>query len=230
MSYYGPKDLKSQLLEFAARKLISKAIDAAAKHGGAKISKEVEARKFKQGGASRPLSSLTTNNSNSASNQRKNHPMSFKETAFQAPAPANRNSATGRVTQINRDPVELWVNTVIVTKDGAEPIRILSGRPLRQFNADKAVTTSNEEFNRQNAISNAFVNKLNKDAEALGLGEGKFYSPTGVMADANDPKTVILAAGIYLQLFREASDPAADAAAKIDIEADAANLLTSLFS
>lgn len=210
---YGPKDLRAQLIEFAAKRLLSKVIDAAANGAAAQY------------------------------NQRKYHhmftaPTTRAQAAQQAQATANQ-PANGRQKYSKDDPVELWVNTVIVHEDGAKPVRLLSGRPLRIFDADKDVTTSNEEFNRSNAISNGFVQLLNEDAAKLNFGESKYYSPNGVRIVEEDEVVdgvvvtakgeLSLAKGIYFQLHREITDPAADAAAKSDINMTAKESLRKLF-
>lgn len=205
------KSLKQQLLEFAARKAVSKAIDMTAYHGERAVRSKMRARK--QNGNNATL----TDNTNS----RKYHTMSFRDqTIERKPAETNRGTQPG----YRRDePVELWVNTVIVKSDGEEPVRILTGRPLRSFGHDRDVTTSNEEFNRVNAVNNSFVKMMLADADDLSLGESRYYGPGA------DPKGENLSAGIYFQLHREESDPAADAAAKIDIEAEETANLRNLF-
>ena len=217
MPYYVPKDLKTQLMEYAARRVVAKITDAAATAALRKIESSVRTQAFL-----RNLNPSIT----------KENPMSFRDqAAFAAPTTQGQARQAGRQTTRRRDePVELWVNTVIVAKDGDAPIRILTGRPLASFTADRPVTTSNEDFNRANAIHNAFVNMMNKDAAKLNLGEAKYYSPRGVEMVEQDGETVpVMEAGIYLQLFREVTDPAADAAAKHDIEATAEESLRNLF-
>lgn len=220
MTYFQPKDLKTQLIEFAARKALSKVIDVAARHAERKITEEVRDRK------------LLKNLGNSARTQeRKYHTMSFIPSngfgpnAGTSALPANNSRGRRR-----DEPIELWVNIVIVDTDGADPVRILSGRPLNTFAADKDVTTNNVEFNKANAIHNAFVTIMNEDAAKLNLGEAKYYSPQGVeMVEKDGEMKPLLKAGIYLQLFRTEVDAAADAAAKQDIEAEAKESLRSLF-
>lgn len=220
MTYFQPKDLKTQLIEFAARKALSKVIDVAARHAERKITEEVRDRK------------LLKNLGNPARTQeRKYHNMSFQPSAGFGPTPSNTaqpaNSGRGR----RRDePVELWVNTVIVESDGAEPIRILGGRPLDAFKADKDVTTNNAEFNKANAIHNGFVEIMQEDAAKLNLGESKYYSPAGVeVVEEDGVMKPLLKQGIYLQLFRTEVDAAADAAAQQDIKAEAKESLRKLF-
>lgn len=225
---YAPKDLKTQLIEFAARRVVAKVVDAAASAAGRRIQAAVHTSEL--------LRSLSPSNSAGAPTtfRKGTTTMAFRNSAaFAAPTTANK-AAAQRGTNAGRrnrdEPVELWVNTVIVTKDGAEPIRILTGRPLRSFNADRDVTTSNEEYNRANAIHNAFVNRMNADAESLNLGEARYYSPAGTpTVEVDGVLMPDLKAGIYLQLFREVTDPAQEAAAKLDIEAQATSLLNELF-
>jgi len=151
--------------------------------------------------------------------------MSFNDSGLTEPATRNQSRrGNQRDTSYNRDePVELWVNTVIVKEQGAEPIRLLSGRPLRAFNADKDVTTNNEDFNRANAVANAFVTMMMEDADQLQLGESRYYGPGGNSAGED------LAPGIYFQLHRTMADAAADAAVKADIEASERDSLRNLF-
>jgi len=219
---FGPRDLRAQLIEFAAKKLLSKVIDAASSQAASEYQKRVNPDAFQK---------------------RKHYNMANFKDRFDAPATkaqANQQANAGRQKYSKDDPVELWVNTVLVSEDGGEPVRILTGRPLRVFNADRDVNTSNAQFNHVNAISNAFVNMLNKDADELNLGESKYYSPKGIVyGDGKTPVTeggpvpdkgeLILAKGIYLQLHREMSDPALEAAAKQDIEAQATESLRRLF-
>jgi hypothetical protein len=212
------KSLKQQLLEFAARKAISKAIDVAAYEGIGVAKKSLRARR----GAAR----LNDNNVPTHVNPRKYHNMSFTEAATfagnQTQEPRNR----GNQRYSRDEPVELWVNTVIVKSDGGEPTRILTGRPMRAFNDERDVTTNNEEFNRDNAMNNAFVRMMRADADALGLGETKYYGP-GVTIDKDGNPT--FKAGIYFELRREMRDRAQDAAAKADIEASAESELRDIF-
>ena len=126
----------------------------------------------------------------------------------------------------NDEPVELWVNTVIVTADGAEPIRLLTGRPLRMFNADRDIMTSNEEFNRVNRISNAFVEMLHEDAKKLNLGESKYYSPQKMKEVGGEP---VFKAGIYIQLHREITDYASEEAQREDLMKTEREQLRGLF-
>lgn len=223
---YVPKDLKTQLMEFAARRVVAKVVDAAASAAVRRVEAAVR--------TSEALRSLRPSNPAVAEQvpRKGSITMAFRNSpAFTAPTTTGQASRqSGNANRRRDEPVELWVNTVIVTKDGAEPIRILTGRPLASFNADRPVTTSNEDFNRANAIHNAFVNRMNADAEKLNLGEARYYSPAGTPSIEVDGVMVLdLKAGIYLQLFRELTDPAADAAAKLDIEAEASNLLSELF-
>jgi len=207
MAYYGgPKDLKGQLVEFAARKLMAKAIDVAAKHAETKIVNTIQTRQFRR--ALEP--------------RKKEHTMaSYSENRKSAPQAAISNVAT---VYDKNEPVDFWVNTVIVKEDGGEPIRILTGRPLRVFKANKKVNTSNEDFNLVNATNNAFLDLLHEDAETLELGQSKLYSPaSGKLKEGK------LKAGIYLQLHREQTDHDAASAAKIDIEATEKASLRSLF-
>ena len=219
---YAPKDLKTQLFEFAARRVVGKVVDAAATAAGRRLKAAVNTSEL--------INSLKP--SNPAGFHKGRTTMAFRNSpAFAAPTTANQAANQASTARRNRDePVELWVNTVIVTKDGSEPIRILTGRPLRAFSADRDVTTSNEAFNRANAIHNAFVKRMHADAEKLNLGEARYYSPQGTSMVEHDGVMIpVLEAGIYLQLFREATDPALEAAAKLDIEAQAGELLSELF-
>lgn len=212
------KSLKQQLLEFAARKAISKAIDIAAYEGIGAVKRAKRAPR----GAARLFDNPVTK----PDNQRKYHTMSFQDqAAFDGPrTQAPRNRGTQRYS--NDEPVELWVNTVIVRKDGDEPARILTGRPMRAFNDERDVTTNNDEFNRDNAMNNVFVRRMRADAEELGLGETKYYGP-GVKYDKEGNPT--FKAGIYFELRREMRDAAQDAAAKADIEAEAEAELRDIF-
>jgi hypothetical protein len=222
MSYYGPKDLKSQLIEFAARKLVSKVIDAAARHAGQEITKRSAAYRFKR------QSSTSTEGTTSMSMFDENTRTSGINTRGQAAAAAaeNTNTRRGGKGYQNDEPVELWVNTVIVTKDGEEPVRLLTGRPLRAFSADRDILTSNEEFNRVNRISNAFVEMLHEDAKKLNFGESKYYSPQKFKEVGGE---AVFKAGIYIQLHREITDYASEEAQREDLMKTEREQLRGLF-
>lgn len=196
------KDLKTQLLEFAAKKAVAKAIDIGVYHGERHIRKALTSKKG------------TT--------------MSNIEAQFEEELrSAEAGQSSGRRTKKDRPPVEFWVNTLMVRNDGDEPVRILPGRPLRSLNANRDVNTSNEEFNAVNVLNNAFVNILHRDARSLALGESKHYSPAGIKISKEGEIT--FKAGVYFQLHREETDYAAAEVAKEDAEAAEEANLRSLF-
>lgn len=204
--------LNKQLLEFAARRLIATGINIAARNGETMVKESLRDRRLRRAVNSKP--------------RKKVSPMAFNQTPEFDNAPSNTRT-NGNNRGERREPVELWVNTVIVVKKGEAPIRLLGGRPLNSFRDDKDVTTSNEEFNKVNALNNSMIKIMKQDAEGLGLGESKYYSPTGVkFTEDGDPD---FAPGIYLQVHREITDHAADAAAAQDIQAAAEKDLRGLF-
>lgn len=211
---FKPKSLNQQLIEFAAKKLVGKAIDHAV-NTGLKVHRN-----------NRAFKTIKPINSTMNQERKTNNMTMFDDRRFDAPT--TRNQARGRDTSYSQNEhIELWVNTVIVSEDGGEPIRLLTGRPLTSFNANRGVTTNNEELNEANATSNAFVNMMIEDARSLGLGDSKYYSPQGAQYSEEGP---ILKAGIYFQLHRSMVDPTADAAAKQDIEAQKKESLRKLFA
>lgn len=154
--------------------------------------------------------------------------MARTDTAGFTEASTRRQAAAANAADNSqsKEPVEFWVNTVIVPETGAKPVRILTGRPLKAFKANRDVTTSNEEFNEVNVLNNAFVNMMNDDAASLNFGESKYYSPQGVTMKGDE---LHFKAGIYLQLHREETDYASAAAEKQDKEAAATQQLRKLF-
>lgn len=221
---YGPKDLKSQLIEYAAKRVLGKVVDAVAKHASDKITDQVNAYRFAK--ALNPQPSKSTKRNYSMATFTEADRFKGTNTRAQAAANAAENAANAGGKRQPQEPVELWVNTVIVLEDNTPPVRILTGRPLRAFHADRDVTTSNEEFNRVNRISNAFVEMMQEDAAKLNFGESAYYSPQGVKMVGGEP---MLAAGIYLQLHREITDYAAEAANKLDLIATEKENLRKLF-
>jgi hypothetical protein len=128
-----------------------------------------------------------------------------------------------------KEPIEFWVNTVMVDEDGAEPKRFLTGRPLKSFKATRAVGTSNEEFNEVNVLNNTFVMMLHTDARKLDLGESRYYSPVPEGITYDDEGNRIFKTGMYIQLHREKTDHTLAAAEKQDAEAAAHQRLRKLF-
>lgn len=211
-------DFKTQMVQFAARRVVSEVVRVAAREI------ENQARNRARDGKLRKIVKST-----SKTDKQGNQKMARTETGFQEPTTrAQANASSGAQSRDRREPVEFWVNTMIVDEDGAEPIRILTGRPLSAFKADRQVTTSNEDFNRVNTINNAFVEMLNADAAELDLGESKYYSPQGAPVDEKTGE-LRLKKGIYLQLHREETDHAADAATAQDAVANETDRLRSLF-
>lgn len=207
-------DLRTQLLEFAAKRVVSEIVRVSAHTLERKAREEIKNRRLKN--AFKPI------------DQRKNI-MARNDTAGFS-EPNTRSQAMAAAAQNSdkaKEPVEFWVNTCIVSEDGEEPVRILTGRPLKSFKANREVTTSNEEFNKVNVLNNAFVHMLNEDATKLSLGESLYYSPQGTpMTKEGEPK---FKKGIYLQLRREETDHTLAAAEKIDLEAQATTQLRKLF-
>ena len=212
------KSLNQQLIEFAARRVIATGISIAGRNAEHAVKDRLRDRRL-QKAINRPIVGKRKKVSQMAFQNEPNF-----ESASRTSGNGNRNDRNDRG---RREPVELWVNTVIVTKKGEEPVRLLGGRPLASFRGDKDVTTSNEDFNRVNALNNSMINIMNSDAEELGLGESKYYSPVGVkLTEEGEPN---LAPGIYIQLHREITDHAASAAAAHDIQAAAESDLRGLF-
>lgn len=211
-------DFKTQMMKFAAQRMVSEVVRIAAREV------ENQARNRARDGKLRKVVKQTQNP------KKGKIPMARTDTAgFSEPSTrAQAQGASQASSRDKRDPVEFWVNTVIVDEDGAEPIRILTGRPLSTFKADRAVTTSNEDFNRVNTINNAFVEMLNEDAAKLDLGESKYYSPQGAPKNEKTGEPAFKA-GIYLQLHREETDHAADAATAQDAVATETDRLRNLF-
>ena len=197
------KDLKTQLIEFAAKKAVAKAIDVSVYHGERQIRKAISNRK-----GSTTMASFETQ---------------FEEElrgAEQSARSSNNNKK-------DREPVKFWLNTIMVREDGGEPIRTTPGRPLRSFSANRDVNTSNEDFNRVNVVNNAFVKILQRDARGLELGQSKYYGPTGITVAEDGGVT--FKAGIYFELHREKTDYAANEVHKEDAEAAEEASLRNLF-
>lgn len=140
---------------------------------------------------------------------------------------ANATAAQQQNQNQAKEPIEFWVNDCIVYEDGGQPIRLLTGRPLKAFKANRDVNTANEEFNQVNILNNSFVDMLNEDAAQLNFGESRYYSPAGIKKDKEGNQ--VFKAGIYLQLHREKTDHAAAAAEKMDLEAAEKQRLRKLF-
>lgn len=209
-------DLKSQLIQFAAKRIVSEIVHISARNLENKAREEIKNRKVRN--AFKPKSIIERKK-----DMARNDTAGFTEanTRSQAAAAAAQN------TDRAKEPVEFWVNTCIVSEDGEEPVRILTGRPLKSFKANREVTTSNEAFNQVNILNNSFVEMLNEDATKLNLGESIYYSPQGTpMTKEGEPK---FKKGIYLQLRREETDHTLAAAEKIDLEAAAKQKLRKLF-
>lgn len=204
------KDLKSQLLEFAAKRAVSEIVGIAARNMEKQAKAELENRRLRK-----------TLKSTERTTQ-----MARTDTAGFTGA-NTRNQAMAAAADQPKEPIEFWVNTVIVSEDGAEPVRILTGRPLKAFKANREVTTSNEEFNKVNVLNNSFVRMLNDDAATLNFGESKYYSPNGVTHTKDGE--LKFKKGIYLQLHREQTDHASAAAEKMDLEAAETQRLRKLF-
>jgi hypothetical protein len=212
-------DLRSQLLEFAAKRAVSELVRITAKNLENKAKEEIRNRRVRNA-----LNPNSKSINGRKSNMARNDTAGFTEASTRGQAAAATAAANADKA---KEPVEFWVNTCIVSEDGEEPIRILTGRPLKTFKANREVTTSNDEFNKVNVLNNAFVHMLNEDAAKLNLGESIYYSPQGTpMTKEGEPK---FKKGIYLQLRREETDHAAAAAEKIDLEAQATTQLRKLF-
>ena len=200
-------DLKSQLIAFAARKVAGKLIDAASRETSKRISQSYNKTKH-----------------------RKKKTMAIQEA--NAARSTTRSAARNTSGDGQQEPTTHWVNVVMVTAAGGAPVRLMSGRPLQTFTANARTTTSSEELNEANAIANSFVSIMKDDAESMALGENRYYAPSGVSYET-DKETgediVVLEPGIYVQLYREKTDPEVAAAASMDIEAKAKADLRNLF-
>jgi len=210
-------DFKTQMMKFAAQRVLSEAVRIAARNV------ETTAKNKVRDGKLRKIVKSTT-----ISQNKEIETMARTETTRFSEPTTRAQAATSGNDKKPKEPIDFWVNTMLVDSDGAEPIRILTGRPLKAFNANRDVTTSNEDFNRVNAINNAFVEMLNADANTLELGESKFYSPQGTPVDKESGE-LKLKKGIYLQLHREETDHAAAAAEAQDIVASEGDRLRKLF-
>ena len=218
MVYGGPRDLKSQLIAFAAQRAISKVIDVAARHAEKQVTNQV--RKSSRNKLKSQIQTKVKDKHMAVQNAQR--------VAQFVP----RNERNNQNNDQDRGPIEFWVNTVFVEKDGAEPLRLTPGRPLNSFRADKQTTTNSEELNMVNALNNSFIRHLREDAEKLELGQSKYYSPAGCgeEIEVDGEKVVSLKAGIYFQLHRDKTDHDAAAAEAMDIEAEATATLRKLFS
>ena len=211
------KDLKTQLVEFAARRIVSEVVGITARNLEKQVRGEIQNRRLRN----TVKSTKPPRKGNQMARQSDTLGFSEANTRQQA-ANIDAGGAKGPKPHI-----EFWVNTVMVYADGDEPVRILTGRPLTAFNANRAVSTNNEEFNQVNVLNNSFVEMLNTDAQALNLGESKYYSPQNM--EAPEGKPPYYKAGIYIQLHRSEADPALLAAEKQDAEAAETARLRKLF-
>lgn len=212
-------DLKSQLLQFAAKRIVSEIVHISARNLENKAREEIRNRKVRN--AFKPQ-----NKSKSIIERKKD--MARNDTAgFTEANTRNQAIAAQQNADKSKEPIEFWVNDCIVYEDGGQPVRLLTGRPLKAFKANRDVNTANEEFNQVNILNNSFVEMLNEDAAQLNFGESRYYSPAGVKKDKEG--NPVFKAGIYLQLHREKTDHAAAAAEKIDLEAAEKQRLRKLF-
>ena len=212
-------DLKTQLLEFAAKRAVSEIVRITARSLENKTREELRNHNLRKAFNSHRTSTSVERTTQMA---RQNDTAGFNEASTRNQAMAAANAAAQ-----SKEPIEFWVNTCIVSEDGDEPIRILTGRPLKAFKANRDVDTKNEEFNKVNVLNNAFVTMLNDDAGKLNLGESKYYSPQGVAQTKEGAAR--FKKGIYLQLHREETDHASAAAEKMDLEAAETQRLRKLF-
>lgn len=199
----GRKSLSAQLTELAAKRAVGRVVDAAARHAERALSRK-----------------LSNSHRNSQTNQHATRNKAMFNTPTTRQSSAGKAPARGANTRQNQEPVELWVNTVLIMEAGAEPVRIGNGRPLSTLKTDKPVTTSDEEYNRVNAISNAFAKSLIERSDKLDKGESFLVVKDG----EQDTFT-----GITMQVYRAESDPEGDAAAAADIESQATKALGTFF-
>ena len=212
------KDLKTQLVEFAARRIVSEVVGITARNLEKQVRGEIQNRRLRNA-----VKSTSTPKKGTNQMARTSDTLGFSEANTRAQA-ANTDD---RGQKGPKPHIEFWVNTVMVYADGDEPVRILTGRPLTAFNANRAVSTNNEEFNQVNVLNNSFVDMLNADSQTLNLGESKYYSPQNM--EAPEGKPPYYKAGIYIQLHRSEADPALLAAEKQDAEAAETARLRKLF-
>lgn len=183
----GRGSLGAQLSGFAARKIISKAVDIGARHLEDKLT-----------------SNLTKSHRyNSTKPNQRNYTMFTDQNT-------NTNQNTNTSNNSDREPVEVWVNNMVVMKAGDQPVQIGMGRPLSTYKSDAPVNTQNEEFNARNAVSNVFVRGMQGHAAKLEPETGKIL---GQELEGGG-----YAVGTYIQVYRAKTDFAADEAAKLDRE------------
>ena len=214
------KDLKSQLFEFAAKRAVSEIVGIAARNLEKQAKAEIQNRRLNK----------TVNSKLPTSKERTSKMARTDITAgFNGASTTNQaNAAAAAGTKYQpKEPIEFWVNDCIVYEDGGQPVRLLTGRPLKAFKANRDVTTSNEEYNQVNVLNNSFVRMLNDDAAELNFGESRYYSPAGIKKDKEGNS--VFKAGIYLQLHREKTDHVSAAAEKMDLEAAETQRLRKLF-
>lgn len=211
-------DFKTQMVQFAARRVVSEVVRVAAREI------EIKARNKARDGKLRKIVKQSSKSDNKEIQKMARYDQSeFDDRSTRQQAERGNGNANKP-----KEPIDFWVNTVIVEKDGAEPIRILTGRPLKAFKADRKIGTNNDEFNTVNRLNNGFVDLLNADAAELELGESRYYSPAGTPFDkeSGEPK---FKKGIYLQLHREETDHVAAAAEAEDARASETDRLRTLF-
>lgn len=204
---YRRKSLSQELGEFAAKKAIGAVVNAVAKHAEKKLTDTLKKKTHY-----RDLSKV------------KPQP----KYTIERPDPMGINGQTqnggfvdGANNNYNRDDkpkTEFWVNFCYVISPD-RMTRIGYGRDLKTMRPDKKVTTTNAEFNEDNAVSNALIDQIHARAQSLGKGERL------VMCKDEVPE----AGSIVIEIYRASIDDIDESIIKADIEGDASAMLQDVF-